>query len=182
VDGLFKYTHADGETLTGSDVTLHFSDSSDFVIPLISRFSDYDAYGGELGARYFICSPESRIRPYVSVNAGAVYVGCISLHTWTNVLGEPFDVIHDTFYDDSIVGTASAVFGLESRVTRSFSVGAEVGLRYETPLCGTDLFSSDSLTSGGSIIGLGSLSGLNNLNDAGDRLVIPVSFFAKVRF
>jgi hypothetical protein len=179
--GLAKFTHADSETVTGSNVTLHFS-NGDFEIPFTSRFSDYNAFGGELGARWLFCSPEHAIRPYVSVNGGAVYVDSIDLHTWTNVFGQSFDIFKDTFYDSSIVGTVSGILGVESRVTRRFSVGAEVGLRYETQLDGVDLFASSGLSGTSGFSSSSDLNNLKKINDAGDRLVIPVSFFAKLRF
>jgi hypothetical protein len=123
------------------------------------------------------------IRPYVSIAAGATYVDSISLHTWTNFMGQNIDVFDGPFYGESIVGTGTALFGLESRVTRRFSVGVDAGIRYQSTLCPNDR-EFDNLSNVKGVINSSSLAqDLSTLNnDAGDRLVIPVNFWAKLRF
>ena len=174
VFGAFEYTHADAETVTGSSITAFFS-SGNLEFPIVSKFGDYNAWGGELGARwFFLC--DGPIRPYISIAGGATYVDCIGLHSWTNVFGVTETIFKGPFYSESIVGTGTGMIGLESQVTRRFSVGAEAGLRYQSTLCPNDReFESFSMSP--------TLQDLAKINDnAGDRLVIPVTFFAKLRF
>jgi hypothetical protein len=203
--GGFNYVHADGETVTGSNLTLHFDISGigpiDFEIPFDAHYSDYNSYGGELGFRYLFCSPDSAIRPYVSIAGGGTFVDSIQLHATTNVLGQMFDVYDDNFYNSSFVGTGSLMFGFQSRITRCFSVGIEAGIRYESQLDGADVFENIFGGGGGGTDIAGSTTrslptpngpssfidelhhGLNSLNNnEGDRLVIPLMFWAKFRF
>ena len=81
--GLFKYAHADSTSrTTGSRI---FVDTDGFLgvleFPLTTEFEDYTSWGGELGFRYFLCSKESHIRPYLALSGGATHVDSINIET-----------------------------------------------------------------------------------------------------
>lgn len=213
--GGFNYVHADGDTETGSNITLHFDTPEaapngigdgqfDLVFPFETHFSDFNSYGGELGIRYLFCSPDSPIRPYVSIAGGGTFTEAIHAHTVVNIFGFEADLYDADFYHDTWVGTGTVMLGFQSRITRSFSVGVEAGIRYESTLDGADIFENlfgDEETDGMSASRPGRLSvnggtdgpkkdfleelhhGLNSVNnDEGDRLVVPLVFWAKYRF
>lgn len=207
--GKFNYVHADGDTETGSNITLLFDqieapggiiDGGPFelVFPFETKFSDFNSYGGELGFRYLFMRPDSPIRPYVSIAGGGTWTDGIHANTDINVFGFEFNIYDHAFYNDSFVGTGALMVGFQSRVTRSFSVGVEAGIRYESTLGGADIFenlfgsdSSGDVAPSGRPTPSGSKSsifeelesGLHHVNhDAGDRLVIPLVFWAKYRF
>jgi hypothetical protein len=202
VFGTFNYTQADAQTITGSKLVI-----SSPLIPItgqigfdfVSHFDDYQSYGGELGLRYYFLAKEARIRPYISLSGGATWVDAIGLHATTDFLGFGFTVYDGPFYNDSVVGTGRALFGLEFAVIPCrFAVGVDAGVKYSSSLEGDDSgFQSNSTTSGlaafaherlqtnGSSGGIQSafLSMLRPLNDNGaERWSIPVSVYAKFRF
>jgi hypothetical protein len=181
VFGRFQYSHADGETLTGSGVHLVFTDFN-VDIPFVTRLDDYNAYGGEVGLRYFVpIRQDFPIRPYFSVSGGATFVDCIGAHTWANVFGQNALIYDGAFYNDSVVGTGTGSLGLEFRMTRRFAVATEVGFRYQSGLCGND----DEFNKISEQFNMGEegfLDDLKKINDAGDRFSIPLKFTAKYRF
>ncbi len=188
---LFKYTHADANTLSGSSLTIDFDeDDGGFPFPggdlrfdFVSRFDDYDAYGGEIGARFFFFQPESRIRPYISVQGGATYVEQIDANVWVlnPFIGDEVEgglgALDIDFYSASVVGTVAGLFGAEFKVTERFSITADIGLRYYMELCDDDDDLND-FSEGGAPFGLD----LESVNNEGYRLAIPVTISAKFRF
>ncbi|MEY2546544.1 MAG: hypothetical protein QOG48_1661, partial [Verrucomicrobiota bacterium] len=120
--GAFNYAHADSTgfhdwgILRASAVrvgTLGF--------PLRASFDDYDAITGELGFRFFFLSRQARIRPYLAISGGATHVDNIDLNAVIDVrsIGGPDDATfaRGSFYEDSWVGTAAAVLGVEANLT-----------------------------------------------------------------
>ena len=127
------------------------------TLDLRAAFSDYTAYGVEGGMRFHMM-PEMRVGPYVTALAGFRRVEAIPGTFSVPAAGV---TLSDTpFFDDSIVpvfgGGAGVLFALSSRV----SIGVEAGVRYHT-----DLKDIEGLAG----------TGLENLNDAGDRWSVPVS-------
>jgi hypothetical protein len=202
VFGTFNYTQADAQIITGSKLVI-----ASQIIPItgqigfdfVSHFDDYQSYGGELGLRYYFLAKDARIRPYISLSGGVTLVDAIGLHATTDFLGFNFTVYDGPFYNDSVVGTGRALFGLEFAVIPCrFAVGVDAGVKYSSSLEGDDSgFGSNSNTSGlaafaherlqsnGSSGGIQSafLSMLRPLNDnGGERWSIPVSVYAKFRF
>jgi hypothetical protein len=180
VFGTFDYSHADSETLTGSGLELAFTNYTK-DIPFVSHFDDYNAYGGQLGARWYPLRMRTQfpIQPYLSVAGGATYVDCIGLHSWATSFGHTFTVFDGPFYDSSVVGTVTGKLGLDSRITTRFSVGVEVGLTYQTSLSGNDK-EFERFNTG--LLGGNLAEDLKGINGSGDQLKIPLSFFAKYRF
>ena len=202
-----NYAQADSQTLVGSELILD-SPLNPFpfalAFPFTSNFDNYQSWGGELGFRFYFTSPESRIRPYISLAGGANFVDEIDLRVKTDFLTFDFEVYDGPFYDDSVVWTGSALFGVEYQVIPCrFSVGTNVGVRYNseldsddsgfssdsssepTPMSGVGQFVHDQLGANGSSEDFESallslLSPLNN--DGGERWSLPVSVYAKFRF
>ena len=199
-----NYASADSQTIVGSELVID-SPLNPFpfalAFPFTSNFDNYQSWGGELGFRFYFTSPESRIRPYISLAGGANWVDEINLRVKTDFLGFDFEVYDGPFYDESIVWTGSALFGVEYQVIPCrFSVGTNVGVRYNSELDANDSgFSEDSSSSetgvgqfvqdqlGGNGSSqdfenalLSMLSPLNN--DGAERWSLPVSVYAKFRF
>ncbi len=175
--GRFSYNAADGRTTDGGFISVIGVGTLD----LRNRWDDYRAYGGEVGLRYLFLSKESRVRPYLSLSGGATRVDNIDVRvTAANTIANitAGDVLYDgKFYGNSTVATGSVLAGLEVRVARCFSVGADAGLRYESKLAADDN-DLNRVNVGGFIF-----PNLNRLNDnAGDRLFCPVTIYAKIRF
>jgi hypothetical protein len=131
-------------------------------LDLRAAFGDYTSYGMEAGMRYHFV-PGARVAPYMSALAGFRRVEAIPGTFSVPAAGV---TLSDTpFFDDSTVpvfgGDLGVLFGVSTRV----SLGVEAGFRYHTDLSGIE--------------GLAG-TGLENLNDAGNRWSMPVS--AVVRF
>jgi hypothetical protein len=126
-------------------------------LDLRAAFGDYTSYGVDGGMRFHF-APDARVAPYVSALAGFHRVGAIPGTFSVPAAGV---TLPDTpFFDDSLVpvfgGGAGVLFAASSRI----SFGVEAGIRYHTDLA--------------DIEGLAG-TGLENLNDAGNRWSVPVS-------
>jgi hypothetical protein len=194
--GTFQYTHGESKVVTGS--------SLDFGGPTLffeSQYGDYNSYGGELGLRYFFTDKESRIRPYVSVAGGATFVNSIGLHADAPglALERPGDttVYDGAFYDDSVVGTVTALLGVEFQVIPcKFSVGIDAGIHWQSQLEGDDsafdTFANNIATSAAATSALSGktssgfqsdlTAALSKINDSGEHFSVPVTVYAKFRF
>ena len=195
--GKFNYTHGDAELVSGSIINF-FGDP----YTLVSKFGDYDSFGGDFGLRYFFMGKEARIRPYVSVSGGVAFVNSIGLHVEAPALttfGFPDATVYDgPFYDDSIVATVTGMLGVEFQVIPcKFSVGIEAGLSWQSDLEGNDsafgtFFTGNAMTGTAAVgtnIGIISnqtaselAAALSHLNDSGSRLSVPVDVYMKFRF
>ena len=192
--GNFQYTHAESKIVTGSVLDFGF-----FDLEFVSQYGDYNSYGGELGIRYFFMDKEARIRPYVSISGGATFVDSIGLRAETEFFGNNITAYDGPFYQDTVVGTATALFGVEFQVIPcKFSVGIDAGVRWQSELDGDDSGFQDFLATantaiaarrGTNIVSQGSgfssdltaaLSKLNNGDD--NHFSIPVTIYAKFRF
>jgi opacity protein-like surface antigen len=172
--GNFQYTHADSELVRGSMATFAGRTREYF-----SKWGDYDAFGGELGARWYFFPKDAKIRPYVSIAGGATMVESIKLHADQSSpffsTGGPFTIYDGGFYDDTIVFTGTLMVGVEYNVTCHWSVGSGVGVRYQSELDENDRdFNAASLSA------VRALTALNH--DNGDRFSIPTTVYAKFRF
>jgi len=173
--GRFNYDAADGQT---TDAYVHIARVG---LELANKWDDYRSYGGEVGLRYLFLSRDHCIRPYISLSGGATRVDSIgvTVRAADNVGNiHTGDVLFDgAFYGNSTVATGSALAGLEVKVTRCFSLGADAGVRYESKLSG-----DDNDLNRANLGGFG-FPNLNKVNDnAGDRLFCPVTVYAKIRF
>lgn len=133
-------------------------------LDLNAQFGDYEEIGIEGGMRYFP-RPPSRLKPYFALSGGVRF---LESNTPTFSVPAAAVTLRDVpFYDSSTVGTAAALLGLRYDVGSALSIGLETGPRYQgkpeavPTLVGT---------------------GLESINDTGDRWSMPVLFTASLRF
>ena len=173
--GRFSYDAADGQS---TDAYLHIARVG---LELENKWDDYRSYGGEVGLRYLFLSRDHCIRPYISLSGGATRVDSIGVTVRAaNNVGNIHtgDVLFDgAFYGDSTVATGTVLAGLEVRIARCFSIGADAGLRYQSRLTDDDNDLSRATLAGTVFPNLDKVN-----NNAGDRLYCPVTFYAKIRF
>jgi hypothetical protein len=133
-------------------------------LDLQAQFADYRTYGVEGGLRYHF-APDAPVNPYIAGVGGFLVVDAIPATFSVPAAGV---VLRDTpFYDKSTVPTFGGDFGLLLQVAPAFGFGIEAGLRYQATL--------DSLP------GLAG-TGLENLNQVGDRWSFPVVGTLMIRF
>ncbi len=189
VFGLFKYAQADASgRVTGSHLIV---DARPFVFsdfPTSIAFDgDYSSYGGELGFRFFFLPKEARVRPYVSFSGGATHVDGIGATIFVDAseFGGPSDleIYRGGFFNDSWVGTASALLGVEVNLACHWAVGVNGGVRYQSRLEQDDRdFDGLRIIPGGAPAAI-SLRAFKQVNDdAGDRWAVPVTGYVKFRF
>ena len=152
-DGVQNWGTIGGENLTGA-------------------LTDYKSYGAELGLRQYFTPVNgvifNSVRPYVEARAGASRVGDIGVVN-TQLGGATFSAAEVPLYDDSWVGTAAGLVGVETPLTRYSTIGLETGVRFQG-----GLKSDTSVLSAGSPLG-----GLNNNRG---RVSIPVTLRGRYRF
>lgn len=119
-----SYAHADGEnvnlgTVGGQAVT--------------GTLTDYERYGIEAGVRqYFGIKPApivKSVRPYVEGRLGAAKAKSIDLEN-AQLGGAALNGGTVGLYDNSWVGTAAGLVGLETPVFKQATLGLETGIRY----------------------------------------------------
>lgn len=175
--GRFTYDAADGQTTDGGFISALRIGTLD----LRDKWDDYRSYGGEVGIRYLFLSRNACVRPYLSLSGGATRVDSIGVTVRAANSVGPIaagDVLFDGgFYGGSTVATGSVLAGLEVKVTRCFSLGADAGLRYQSKLADDDNDLNRATPAGFAF------PNLTKVNDnAGDRLFCPVTVYAKIRF
>lgn len=139
---------------------------------LTGALTDYKSYGAEIGLRQYFTPVNgvvfNSVRPYVEARAGASRVGDIGVVN-TQLGGATFSAAEVPLYEDSWVGTAAGLVGVETPIARYTTIGLETGVRYQ-----------GGLKSDTSVMGAGSpLGGLNNNRG---RLSIPVTLRGRYRF
>ena len=183
--GMVKYTHQGSDA--GRIGTATFNDEFDaagnftgirgFKAPVYAEFDDYNSVGVELGVRLCFLPKDARLRPYVSFAGGATYVDQIDARFY---LSDGSTIFDGGFYQGGVVATGSLLTGVEFALTKTFSVGAEGGARYEFPLQQRDR-DLDRIGIGGGT-GTTNNTNLNGANNAGDRFYLPFTVYGKVRF
>jgi hypothetical protein len=133
-------------------------------LALNAAFEDYEDLTVEGGFRLHVPT-SGPLDPYVNVVAGLRRVSAIP-STFT-VPAAGVTLADTPFYDDSNVAVVGGDLGLAFKLNPNVSLGAEVGLRWQGGL--TD------------IEGLRG-TGLENLNDVGQRWSVPVSAVLNFRF
>jgi hypothetical protein len=133
-------------------------------LALNAEFAEYQEIGLEAGMRYFF-RPQSMLKPYFGLSGGVRFLESNS-PTFSVPAAEV--TLRDVpFYDSSTVATAAAVLGARYDVSPTFSLGLETGPRYQgTP---------DNVPT---LVG----TGLESINDTGDRWSMPILFTATLRF
>ena len=155
VFGDFVWGRADASELSVGNVA---------SLDLRAAFADYTSYGMDGGMRYHFV-PGARIAPYVSALAGFRRVDAIPGTFSVPAAGV---TLRDTpFFDDSTVPVFGGDVGVLFAVSRRVSLGIETGVRYHT-----DLMDIEGLAG----------TGLENLNDAGDRWSMPISGVVRFGF
>ncbi|MEP3654502.1 MAG: hypothetical protein ABJO36_06355 [Litorimonas sp.] len=139
---------------------------------LTGALTDYKSYGAEIGLRQYFTPVNgvvfNSVRPYVEARAGASRVGDIGVVN-TQLGGATFSAAEVPLYEDSWVGTAAGLVGVETPIARYTTIGLETGVRYQ-----------GGLKSDTSVLGAGSpLGGLNNNRG---RVSIPVTLRGRYRF
>ena len=152
-DGAQDWGTIGGETLTGA-------------------LTDYKSYGAELGLRQYFKPTNgvifNSIRPYVEARAGASRVGDIGVVN-TQLGGAVLSAAEVPLYEDSWVGTAAGLVGVETPIAKYTTIGLETGIRYQ-----------GGLKSDNSVLAAGTpLGGLNNNRG---RYSVPVTLRGRYRF
>jgi hypothetical protein len=133
-------------------------------LALNAEFGDYEEIGVEAGMRYFL-SRQSTVKPYLTLAGGVRF---LEPNTPTFSVPAAEVTLRDVpFYGRSTVATVTAGAGVQYDVNRTLSIGLETGPRY--------LGKPDNLPT---LVG----SGLESINDTGDRWSMPVLFTATLRF
>lgn len=133
-------------------------------LALNAQFGDYEEIGVEGGMRYFF-RPQAMLKPYLAASGGVRF---LDSNTPTFSVPAAQVTLRDVpFYDSSTVATAAAGLGVRYDVGSRFSIGVETGPRFQSK--------PDNLAT---LVG----TGLESINDTGDRWSMPVLFAATLRF
>ncbi len=139
---------------------------------LTGALTDYESWGAEVGLRQYFAPVNgvifNSVRPYVEARAGASRVDDIGVIN-TQLGGATFSAAEVPLYDESWVGTAAGLVGVETPLTKYSTIGLETGVRFQ-----------GGLKSDNSVLAAGSdLGGLNNNRG---RVSIPVTLRGRYRF
>jgi hypothetical protein len=155
VFGEFAYGKADAQQVSVGNVA---------GLDLRAQFAEYTSRGLEGGLRFHF-APDATLRPYMALVGGVKWIDEIPATFSVPAAGV---TLTDTpFYDASVVPVFGGDLGLAFPVAPRVSLGIEVGLRYHTKLQDLE--------------GLAG-TGLENLNDVGDRWSFPIVGALQVRF
>jgi hypothetical protein len=133
-------------------------------LDLNAQFGDYEEIGVEGGMRYFLRTSSS-LKPYLALSGGVRF---LESNTPTFSVPAADVTLRDVpFYDSSTVGTGAALLGVRYDVSSAFSLGLETGPRYQGQPEGVP-----------TLVG----TGLESINETGDRWSMPVLFTASLRF
>lgn len=133
-------------------------------LALNAEFADYEDFTVEGGLRLHLAAARA-FDPYVNIVGGIRLVSAIP--STFSVPAAGVTLADTPFYDDSTVGLFGGDFGIAFNLGRNVSLGGEVGLRWQGALQ--------------DIEGLAG-TGLENLNDGGQRWSLPVSAVLNFRF
>lgn len=132
--------------------------------PLYTRFSNGRAIDLEGGLRYYV-RPEGRARSYVAVSTALRFLDDTTATIRVPELG--LTISDFDYWNGSTVLTFGGDGGLSYGLSERFSIGAEVGLRFQAgPDPAQILFGTT----------------LADINDTGSRWSLPISGFMTYRF
>jgi hypothetical protein len=155
VFGEFAYGRSESEEVSVGNVA---------GLDLRASFADYTSRGLEGGVRFHF-APDATFRPYMALVGGVKWIDAIPSTFSVPAAGV---TLPDTpFYEDSVVPVVGTDFGLAFPVAPRMALGIEAGVRYHTKLQ--------------DIEGLAG-TGLENLNDSGDRWSFPIVGSLQFRF
>jgi len=132
--------------------------------PLTARFSNPDAIDIEGGIRYYL-KPEGPVRTYIAPTAGVRLLEPTTVNFSVFEVGISLDNL--PYFKRSTLFLGGADTGVSYDFSDTISVGAEIGLRYQTKPAAEVLFPDPKLA---------------DVNNTGSRWSLPVSAFVKVRF
>lgn len=132
--------------------------------PLYTRFSNTKAIDIEGGVRYYFL-PEGPTRTYVAGVGGLRFHDRVGVTIRVLELGLTLEDLD--YFDSSTVFIFGADAGISRDISDSIAIGAELGLRYQPKLGQAPIFSG---------------TGLENINDTGSRLGMPISAFLTWKF
>lgn len=142
-------------------------------LPVQGRFGEFNAVSVEAGVRQHF-DMGGGFMPFVGARAGVTQVDAIkasfsvAVPDTVGVLPNDINLDNVNFYDDSTAFTIGLDVGASIEVIEGFTLTAETGIRYQSELEDNDR----------DIGGLG----LASINDAGDRLSIPLTIKGAFRF
>jgi hypothetical protein len=125
-------------------------------LPLEAQFADYEDWTLEGGVRYYF-APDRSFNPYLSGVFGIRNIDAIPGTFSVPDVNVTFEDVG--FYNDSTVFMWGIDFGAQWRLTDNTSFGVESGFRWQA--------------SPGEVEGFAG-TGLEGLNDAGSRFVLPI--------
>ena len=132
--------------------------------PLYTRFSNGRAIDLEGGLRYYV-RPEGRVRSYVAASTALRFLDDTTATIRVPELG--LTISDFDYWNGSTVLTFGGDVGLSYGLSERFSIGAEVGLRFQAgPDPAQILFGTT----------------LADINDTGSRWSLPISGFMTYRF
>jgi len=129
---------------------------------LDGQFDDYKEWSFTMGARHYI-NRLGRFSPFVSIEGGVGHVEQIDLELFDSVSNLP----NISFYDDSWTPKVGIGAGISYNVNDNISLSVESGVGYEAALNADD----DSWG-----------YAYKDVNNAGERWSVPITFGFKVRW
>lgn len=129
---------------------------------LAAKPDDFSSSALDVGYRHFFNSG-SKLLPYAGASVGVNYTSAIDVETF---VGES-SAGKSKFYNSSLSPAAGLQIGVTYQAAPQVALGFETGLRYDGRLKGNDR-------------DLG--SALGSVNDAGDRISIPVRLTGRIVF
>lgn len=132
--------------------------------PLYTRFSNTYALDLEGGLRYYFL-PEGPTRTYVAGAAGVRFQERVGATIRVLEVGLTLDDLD--YFEESMLFIVGGDLGISRDLSDSIAIGAEVGLRYQPK------FSPAAILTG---------TGLEDINDTGSRVGLPMNAFITWRF
>jgi hypothetical protein len=132
--------------------------------PLYTRFSNTYALDLEGGLRYYFL-PEGPTRTYVAGAAGVRFQERVGATIRVLEVGLTLDDLD--YFEESTLFIFGGDLGISRDLSDSIAIGAEVGLRYQPK------FSPAAILTG---------TGLEDINDTGSRVGLPMNAFITWRF
>ena len=154
--GVFTFQSADADLVRLGDI----GPSSLYV-----QYSDYKAFGLDLGYRHYIPLSNRNVRVYGEVMAGAAFVDSINAQFAAPQSNAVFSTTD--FYDATAAFTFQLNVGALFRVADQVDLNAQIGLRHVGGLSQVDQF-----------VG----TGLESINDNSSRLTFPIVVGVRFRF
>lgn len=132
--------------------------------PLYTRFGNTSALDLEGGIRYYF-RPEGPTRTYVAGVAGVRFAEAVGATIRVLELGLTLTDLE--YFDSSTMFLVGADTGISRDLSDTIAIGAEIGLRYQPKPSPSPILAG---------------TGLENINDTGSRLSLPISAFLTWRF